>query len=110
MEQRGSATAEDSSMATAVLEIEGTWEELVARAQEFAGHRLRLTVLTQRSNNGVDSGEERNWTARELLQLPLEERRRILAEQAEAAAPLYEADLALPPELRELTAFTAIND
>jgi hypothetical protein len=26
-------------------EIEGTWEELSARADEFAGHRLKLIVL-----------------------------------------------------------------
>ena len=25
--------------------IEGTWEEIVRRAPEFAGHRLRITVL-----------------------------------------------------------------
>lgn len=44
-----------------------------------------------------------------LMTLPLPERRRILAEQAEKAAPLYEADLALPPHERELTAFTALD-
>ena len=30
--------------------------------------------------------------------------------QAAAAAPLYAADLALPPEERELTAFESLND
>jgi hypothetical protein len=44
-----------------------------------------------------------------LMTLPEEERGRILAAQAEKAAPLYEADLALPVEQRELTAFTALN-
>jgi plasmid stability protein len=44
-----------------------------------------------------------------LLTLPAEERGRILRAQAEAAAPLYEADLALPPHERELTAFTALD-
>jgi hypothetical protein len=42
-----------------------------------------------------------------LRALPREERNRLLAQQAEEAAPLYEADLARPVEERELTAFTA---
>jgi hypothetical protein len=44
-----------------------------------------------------------------LLSLPREERDRILRAQAEQAAPLYKADLALPPAERELTAFTALD-
>ena len=44
-----------------------------------------------------------------LLTLPRAERRRILASAAEAAAPFYEADLALPAAERELTAFTALD-
>ncbi len=40
-----------------------------------------------------------------LLSLPLEERRRIMKAQFDSSAPLYEADLALPVEQRELTAF-----
>ena len=43
-------------------------------------------------------------TARQLLAMPEAERSRILSEAAAHAAPLYEADLALPPEQRELTA------
>ncbi len=42
--------------------------------------------------------------------MPEAERDRILSEAAAHAAPLYEADLALPPEQRELTAITAIED
>ena len=42
-----------------------------------------------------------------LLTLPRIERNRILALAAEAAAPEYEADLALPVHERELTAFSA---
>jgi hypothetical protein len=34
-------------MATALLELEGTWEEIAARASEFAGRRVRLTVLAE---------------------------------------------------------------
>jgi hypothetical protein len=41
--------------------------------------------------------------------LPPEEQDRIMAAAAEEAAELYEADLALPPAERELTAFTALD-
>ena len=34
-------------MAHALLELEGTWEEIAARAPEFSGHRLRLIVLPE---------------------------------------------------------------
>ncbi len=34
-------------MAVPLLEIEGTWEEIARRAPEFAGHRLKLTVLPE---------------------------------------------------------------
>jgi hypothetical protein len=44
-----------------------------------------------------------------LLSLPLEERHRIMHAQVEEMAPLYNADLALPPAERELTAFTALD-
>ena len=49
-------------------------------------------------------------TASGLLALPPEQRGRVLAAAAENAAPLYEADLALPPAERELTAFTILDD
>lgn len=45
-----------------------------------------------------------------LLSLPKAERDRIMEAQAALAAPLYEADLALPVAERELTAFTALDD
>ena len=45
-----------------------------------------------------------------LLSLPKAERDRIMTAQFDAAAPLYAADLALPVEQRELTAFTALDD
>lgn len=44
-----------------------------------------------------------------LLSLPKVERDRIMEAQAIHAAPLYEADLALPVAERELTAFTALD-
>jgi hypothetical protein len=43
------------------------------------------------------------------LALPRQEQDRLLAAAAESAAPLYEADLELPPHERELTAFTALD-
>ena len=48
-------------------------------------------------------------TARELLKLPAQEREEYLKASAEEALSLYEADIALPPEERELTAFTALD-
>lgn len=32
-------------MAAPLLELEGTWEEVAAHAPEFAGRRVKLTVL-----------------------------------------------------------------
>ncbi|HLV79945.1 MAG TPA: hypothetical protein VKT32_06660 [Chthonomonadaceae bacterium] len=57
----------------------------------------------------VLEGLARPLDARSLRSLPREERNRILATQAEAAAALYAADLAKPVEERELTAFTALD-
>jgi len=34
-------------MAAPLLELEGTWEEIAARAPEFAGRRVRLIVLAE---------------------------------------------------------------
>lgn len=48
-------------------------------------------------------------TARQLLARPKEERARILRAQTERAVAEYEADLALPADERELTAFTALD-
>ncbi len=36
-------------MAQALLELEGTWEEIATHAPEFSGHRLRVTVLPEDS-------------------------------------------------------------
>ena len=53
--------------------------------------------------------KSRSLTARELLSLPADKRDAYLRAAAEDAAPLYEADLALPPSERELTALTALD-
>ncbi len=34
-------------MGSAVVELEGTWEEIAARAAEWAGRRVRLSVLEE---------------------------------------------------------------
>ncbi len=57
----------------------------------------------------ADLDSESEMDPRRIMQLPLEERRRILAAAADAMADLYAADLAPPVEQRELTAFTALD-
>jgi len=41
--------------------IEGTWEEIQSRANELAGHRLRVTIL----DNNTTADEDRNQNALE---------------------------------------------
>jgi hypothetical protein len=56
-------------MAEPALELEGTWEEIAARAPEFAGRRVRLIVLPEEAEEpypGIPP-EERPSTARSLL-------------------------------------------
>jgi len=36
--------------------IEGTWEEITRHAQEFAGHRVRVTVLEELTTPKVTNG------------------------------------------------------
>ena len=59
-------------------EIEGTWEEVRAREAEFAGLRVRLTVLPSLE---VAPAPKRCLSAREMFKMPVEERNGILAEQ-----------------------------
>jgi len=56
-----------------------------------------------------NAGRPRESDPAYLLSLPKAERNRIMEAQAASAAPLYEADLALPVAERELTAFTALD-
>lgn len=69
-----------------------------------------LKLLVERSLDGEDHPEADESNPAYLLSLPKAERDRILEAQVALAAPLYEADLALPVEERELTAFTSLND
>lgn len=57
-----------------------------------------------------NSGRPREADPAYLMTFSKTERDRILEEQAALAAPLYEADLALPVADRELTAFTSLHD
>jgi len=65
------------------------------------GTRVAVTLTENAPQSRTDAAY--------LLTLPRAQRRRILAAAAENAAPLYEADLALPVAERELTAFTALD-
>ena len=85
---------------TPLREIEGTWEEVRAHEAEFAGLRVRLTVLPPLDET---PSPNRRLSAREMFELPLEERERILAEQFAQAETFYRNDL-------ELTDFEAFDD
>jgi hypothetical protein len=74
-------------MAQAVLEIEGTWEEIVSRAAEFAGRKVRLTVLPSETEEDTIA---RNYNR------PIEEVIKELATQVPA-----EEWAKLPPDLSD---------
>lgn len=46
-------------MATAATQLEGTWEEILDRAAEFAGRRVRVTVLNDKDVSFADGPQER---------------------------------------------------
>jgi hypothetical protein len=88
-----------------VIEVpEDIAELLRSRAAERGEDVNQFAVSTLRNSLG-----KRSYTARELLAMPYEKQQEILRRQAERIAPLYEADLALPPSERELVAFTALD-
>lgn len=89
-------------MSVPILEIEGTWEEIAQRADEFAGRRLRVTLLPAADEiKAEEINVLQHYTARELMKLPPHERNRILEKQAVLAEPLYRND----PELTDFEAF-----
>ena len=53
---------------------------------------------------------EGRWDFSRLRALPTADQDRIMERAAKDAAPLYAADLALPPHERELTAFGILNE
>ena len=80
--------------------------------EEWTEEEMRNEVTSAQSNGHevlADNGRPREADPAYLLSLPKVERDRILEAQAIHAAPLYEADLALPVAERELTAFTALD-
>ena len=95
-------------------DVEDRLRERAAQRGQAVEDYLRL-ILDQ----PLDRSDSREWAGnldrpREadpayLLSLPKAERNRIMEAQAALAAPLYEADLALPVTERELTAFTALD-
>ena len=96
-------------------EIEHKLREKAALSGQDVNDLLRPFLdepLNQISPHRLTHGIERPREADPayLLSLPKAERDRIMEAQAAHAAPLYEADLALPVMERELTAFTALDD
>jgi len=91
-------------------DIEDGLRETAARNGQDVTDYLRQ-ILSGPVSNGErhapagDAGRPRESDPAYLLSLPKAERDRIMEAQAAHAAPLYEADLALPVAERELTAF-----
>ncbi len=84
---------------------------LKAEAQEsgLPMSEYALRRLFGHSERPTASSGQRHLSARELLAMSPEERGTYLRAAADAAAPIYEADLALPYAERELTALTALD-
>jgi len=76
------------------IQIEGTWEEIAARADELTGHRLRVIVLPDVRSEHTPSAKTA-LSAAELLGMPAAERRRILQAQARLAESIYRSDPSL---------------
>lgn len=90
-----------------ILHLTPEQEQTLRR--EASQHGLNTEEYAIRRLMGEEIPPLKPMTTKELLALPREERERYLAAAAAHAAPLYEADLALPADKRELTAFTALN-
>ncbi len=96
-------------------EIEHKLREKAARSGQDVNDLLRQILDEPAAQNGdyiLARGIERPRESDPdyLMSLPKAERDRLMEAQAALAAPLYEADLALPVAERELTAFTALDD
>lgn len=93
---------------TLTLEISWETERVLLEAAHLQGKTPeQLAAETLQASFALPDAYP---TARQLLAMPEAQRDRYLSEAAAHAAPLYEADLALPPEQRHLTAITAIQD
>jgi hypothetical protein len=54
-------------------QIEGTWEEIAARAPELTGHRVRVTVLDgdeEKTESGATSNRTAQGAAEEVVNIP----------------------------------------
>ena len=94
-------------------DVEMQLREKAARNGQDVADYLRQIVGQKPISNpemAGNIGRPRESDPDYLLSLPKAERDRIIEAQAASAAPLYEADLALPVAERELTAFTALDD
>ncbi|MGL5058957.1 MAG: hypothetical protein ACRC62_03160 [Microcoleus sp.] len=49
-------------MTSQVLEIEGTWEEILTQAAKFAGRRVRITIL-------ANEEEEASLSSNDILEI-----------------------------------------
>jgi hypothetical protein len=90
---------------TLTLELPDDLAERLAGLPDNTLRRWALDALTAYPT----PADGRALTPKDVLALPKAERDQLMREAAEAMAPLYEADLALPPHERELTAFTALD-
>ena len=51
------------------VELEGTWEEMLARSSELSGHRVRITVISEHAPSAVDEAAEKWADEAERLEL-----------------------------------------
>jgi hypothetical protein len=72
-------------MSTKTREIEGTWEEIAARAAEFAGHRVRLTVFPNEEDETQREERKRRMLAaiEEMQRTPLTEEEKAILDDFE---------------------------
>ncbi|MBE9164137.1 hypothetical protein [Tychonema sp. LEGE 06208] len=48
-------------MTTQLLEIEGTWEEILAQSAKFAGYRVRVIVLAEEPLKSAEECFRQGW-------------------------------------------------
>jgi hypothetical protein len=95
-------------MSDSVLELEGTWEEVRSHDAELTGCSVYLAARRDALAE-VELTQRRPPTPREVMAMSPEARKRTMQEAALIAAPIYDADLALLPADRELTALSALD-
>ncbi|MFB2918364.1 hypothetical protein [Aerosakkonema funiforme] len=48
-------------MTSQPLELEGTWEEIVAQSEKFAGRRVRVIVLAEEELKSAEESFRQGW-------------------------------------------------